>query len=103
MSSSGSVTRLLGVELIELDSAEAATPQHRIERLVQSFPDQGQTRDEQDDRQARKDRGPPDARGRVGDGSVDVVAPLGALRGLDPVAEKAERSKKQNRVRGIQG
>src|SRR4029077_14650889 len=43
--------RLLRLERIEFDSPVAATTQHRVERLVQPFPEQGQTRNEQHDRE----------------------------------------------------
>ena len=59
--------------------------------------------DQEHDREAREEPGPPDARAGVVDRPVHVVAPLGGLGRLDPVAEEAERRQGEDRVGGVQG
>src|SRR4029453_17681357 len=83
------------------DVLDRAPPEHRVQDVVQALPEQGQPGHEGDDGEAREEAGPPDPGSGVGDRALEVVAPLGSVRRLDPVAEEAKRGERENRVRGV--
>src|SRR4029078_563118 len=72
------------------DRQGPATSQGRVEGLVQALTHQGQSDHQEDDGQARVEAGPPHSGAGVGQGTVQVVAPLGRLGRLDAESEEAE-------------
>ena len=79
-----------------------AAPQAGIGEVVDALTDEGQPEHGQHDRRTGVDTGPPDARGDVGDGLVQVVAPLGGGGRLDAEAEEAEAGQGQDRLGRVQ-
>src|SRR4051794_10859725 len=70
------------------DRQQSAAPQGRIQRLVQALSYQGEPSHQEHDGQARIEARPPDAGSRIGERPVQVVAPLGRIRGLDAESEE---------------
>src|SRR3954470_19802893 len=87
----------------DVDREQLASPQHRVEQVVEALPDERQAGHEQHDRQAGVDRRPPDAAARLAERPLEVVAPFGAFRRLDAVPQEAETGQGEQRVGGVEG
>ena len=77
-------------------------PDQRVDDVVEALAEQREAGHESDDRDAREQAGPPDPGAGVVDRPLQVVAPLGRVGRLDPVAEEAEGGERQDRVGGVQ-
>src|SRR3954454_12621405 len=63
----------------DVDRQQLTAAQDGVEQVVEAHAHQGQTGDEQHDRQPRVDGCPPDARARLAQGALQVIAPLRTL------------------------
>ena len=76
-----------------------ACTQSRIGEIVERFADEGDAQYDQHDGDAGEYRGPPDAGGHVGYGTVEIIAPFGGRGRFDAEAKEAQTGKGQNGLR----
>src|SRR5262245_9939026 len=84
------------------DRQQPATPQRRVQRLVQALTHQRQPDHHEHDGQTRVETGPPDTAAGIGQRALQVVPPLGRLCRLDAQPEETETGKGEDGVRGVQ-